>query len=277
MRVPAPPPCENERTRYYRNVATFRTTRVRPGATRAVVRRSIPTLEALEARVVLSTVTVTGPVDDGNVGSLRFAINQVNLGNFDTIDFAFTDPNAHTIAVTSPLPAITKPVTINPSLKAVTLDGTSAGANANGLTLGLGSDGSTVKGFDIGNFSSVGIDVRSKNNTIVKNFLGVDESGSLPKPNLYGIILEGTATGNTIGGANLGNLISGNLHDGILVQGLGFQTPGNNTFVGNKIGLNAGGTFAIPNGFNGILLSDPADQSTHWRVRRPSTTSAQSR
>ena len=87
-----------------------RSTRARPSASRAVVRRSIPTLEALEGRVVLSrvTVTVTGPADDGNVGSLRYACNQVNLGNFDTIDFAFNDPNAHTIAVTSPLPAITK-------------------------------------------------------------------------------------------------------------------------------------------------------------------------
>ncbi len=241
---------------YFRNAATSRSVRVRSGASRAVVRRSIPVLEALEGRVVLSTITVTGPLDDGNVGSLRFAINQVNLGNFDTIDFAFTDPNAHTIAVTSPLPAITKPVTINPSLKAVTLDGTSAGASADGLTLGLGSDGSTVKGFDIVNFSGVGIVVASKNNMLVKNNLGVDESGSLAKPNLYGIILQTSATGNTIGGANLGNLISGNLHDGILVQGLGLQTPSNNTFVGNTIGLDAGGTKAIPNGFNGILLSD---------------------
>ncbi len=257
MRIPALPPfVQSARIMRYRNAATSRSTRARPGASRAAVRRSIPALEALEGRVVLSTITVTGPVDDGNVGSLRFAINQVNLGIFDTIDFAFTDPNAHTIAVTSPLPAITKPVTINPSLKAITLDGTSAGANANGLTLGLGSDGSTVKGLDIENFSSVGIDISSKNNTIVKNFLGVDESGSLAKPNLYGIIIEGTATGNTIGGANLGNLISGNTHDGILVQGLGFQTPGKNTFVGNTIGLNAGGTSAIPNGFNGILLSE---------------------
>lgn len=216
--------------------------------------RARPALETLETRVVLSTVTVTRAADDLNAGSLRYAITQVNLGRFDTIDFAFTDPFAHTIAPASALPPISRPVTLNSTFQPVTLDGTSAGPNTNGLRLDFGSDGSIVQGLVIENFGSVGLEVASTHNTIIKNHLGTDETGSVAKPNLYGIILQPTAKNNRIGGAFAGNVISGNLHDGILVQGEGPSRLSNNTIVGNMLGLNAAGTAAVPNGFNGILL-----------------------
>jgi hypothetical protein len=66
-------------------------------------RRVALTLDALEERPLLSTFAVTNTFDDGSVGSLRWAINQVNADTADTaaqpdtIAFAIptTDPGYH--------------------------------------------------------------------------------------------------------------------------------------------------------------------------------------
>ena len=68
--------------------------------------RRPPALEALEDRTVPSTFTVLNTLDDGSVGSLRWAVGQANSnpGN-NTIDFDSTVFNtAKTITLTgSPL------------------------------------------------------------------------------------------------------------------------------------------------------------------------------
>ena len=66
-------------------------TRPAPRAIRKSPPRFRPLLEALEDRCVPSTFTVINTLDDGSVGSLRWAVGQANLnvGN-DTINFDST-------------------------------------------------------------------------------------------------------------------------------------------------------------------------------------------
>src|SRR5947209_13682863 len=72
-------------------------------------------IERLELRVLLSAYVVTSSADAGS-GSLRDAIAQVNVGQFNEIDFDIQAGGLRTIAVASSLPAITAAF--------VTIDGT---------------------------------------------------------------------------------------------------------------------------------------------------------
>src|SRR6185437_7840685 len=108
----------------------------------------------------------------------------------------------------------------------IDLNGTSAGAAANGLVLGAGSAGSTIDGFAINDFSVDGIVVQSNGNGIFGNFVGVDATGTTQMPNGTfpssgdGIRIE-NASNNQIGSANPAdrNVSSGNALDGIHVVG----------------------------------------------------------
>lgn len=74
-----------------------------------VKERFIPRVERLEDRWTPSTFQVTNSFDDGNVGSLRWAIDQVNAApsaSGDTIDFAANLIGGQTITLNSSLPTI---------------------------------------------------------------------------------------------------------------------------------------------------------------------------
>src|SRR5690348_2511157 len=79
-----------------------------------------PRLEVMEDRLLLTTYQVTNTLDDGSPGSLRWAIGQTNGGpGGDSITFSIgSGTGVRTIAVTSALPAITVPVTIDATLGA---------------------------------------------------------------------------------------------------------------------------------------------------------------
>ncbi|MCP5090854.1 MAG: LamG domain-containing protein, partial [Gammaproteobacteria bacterium] len=113
---------------------------------------------------------------DGDI-SLREAIEAANnTTGADTISFDITDPlvgGAHTISLLSALDDITETVIIDGTTDAdfstmpiIVLDGSSAGADVDGLTLAAGSDGSTIRGLVINQFSKSGILVYSDGNTI---------------------------------------------------------------------------------------------------------------
>src|SRR5207244_11009639 len=128
----------------------------------------------------------------------------------------------------------------------IELDGTSAGAGANGLTLGAGSSGSMVQGLVVNRFKGNGIVVRSDGNIIAGNFVGVDPTGTTRMPNGTfptsgdGIRLE-NASGNTIGGSSPAdrNIVSGNAIDGIHVIGSLTSPATGNTIAGNFVGVAA--------------------------------------
>jgi LPXTG-motif cell wall-anchored protein len=104
-----------------------------------------------------ATFTVTDPGDSG-AGTLSDAIAQANTAGGGTIDF---DLAANTITLANPLPAITKPLTIDgssqPGAGSVTIDG--AAVTGDGLvdTACLGSDSLTVSDITLTSFSGNGI------------------------------------------------------------------------------------------------------------------------
>ncbi len=85
--------------------------------------------------------------------------------------------------------------------------------------------------------------------TVLGNYIGTDATGTLARPNSYGInVINGQAT---IGGAaaGAGNLISGNRVDGIVFG------DGTVTILGNRIGTEADGVTPLLNGSIGIEVS----------------------
>ncbi len=120
---------------------------------------------------------VTSPADSGP-GSLRQAItNANNTPGLNTITFAL--PGSGVITLGSELPTIMDPVVIDGTSQPgfagspiIQING--AGMAVDGLTLGTGSGGSTIKGLDIVNFKGAGIDVATDGNTVQSNFLGIN-------------------------------------------------------------------------------------------------------
>ncbi|EMI15641.1 Laminin G, subdomain protein 2 domain protein [Rhodopirellula maiorica SM1] len=239
------------------------------------------------------TVDTTSDVSDGNTTSidalladkgadgfisLREAImaanNTKNLdaSTEDVINFGIAGTGVHTFSLTAALPMITDAVIIdgysqsgasvntlsvgNDAVLTIELDGSSAG-NANGIYLGEGSDGSTIKGLIINRFAYSGIQISSTGNSIVGNFIGTDSTGSSDLGNSRdGITIS--ANNNLIGSASAAdrNVISGNNDEAIDVDA-GYSGT---IIQGNYIGTNADGTAAVPNGQNssgtwgGVLL-----------------------
>jgi hypothetical protein len=92
------------------------------------------------------------------------------------------------------------------------------------------------------------------NNTIAGCWLGLDSTGSNAAPNAYqGILMVQGASRNTIGGTNAlaRNVISGNSQYGLWISDT--NTTGN-VVLGNYIGTDATGSFAVSNAFGGIGL-----------------------
>ena len=146
--------------------------RVSQGKQRARRSTTRLSLEALDDRVLLSTITVNSLADSGK-GTLRAAIVQAdatppsqNPSNWPVISFDFSQlnpvPATYTIALKSALPAVTADhVTIgsDPGFHPV-IDGSGAG-NITGLTI-LGHD-CTLANFTVENCSTAGINVEGQN------------------------------------------------------------------------------------------------------------------
>lgn len=92
----------------------------------------------------------------------------------------------------------------------------------------------------------------ANNNTVRGNFIGTDITGTYAIGNSFsGVSLEDAAANNIIGGdfAGAGNLISGNAELGIYMVDAGTDS---NRILGNFIGVDITGMYAIGNGFSGI-------------------------
>lgn len=236
-----------------------------------------------------ATITVTGTGDAVAVDAslcLREAIISFNNGGDvnsdvtggrvgtyginDTINFNIAGAGVKTINIGSALPVILKPVTINGysqggaavntlangdnALILVELNGAGAGAGVNGLTLGVGSDGSTIRGLTVNRFTGHGILILSDGNFISGNFVGVNPAGTTRMPNGTfpnsgdGIRVE-SASNNLVGGSTSAerNIVSGNAIVGIHIVG-NFLNPATGNIVhGNFVGVAADGKSSVGN------------------------------
>ncbi len=223
----------------------------RAKAARGTQRRRLA-IEQLESRHLLSvyTVTVSGDtMEPGNPtapvpveGTLRYGIDEVNQGFFDTIEFAVS-----TVDVTrGPLPAITQQCTIDGGTAGVTINGTKAAKGADGLSISASS--CTVENVGIFGFSVAQIYVGGSGNTVNNCYVGTAYKGTSQgsKATCYGI--DVTGSGNTIEA----NVISGCTGYAALYV-LGSGATGN-TIMNNFIGTDMTGTKPIPNSESGIIV-----------------------
>ncbi|MCA1683666.1 MAG: right-handed parallel beta-helix repeat-containing protein, partial [Actinobacteria bacterium] len=201
------------------------------------------------------TVTNT---NDAGAGSLRQAITDANAsaGTTDTIAFNIAGAGVHTIAPTSALPIVTDPVIIDGTTEpdfvatpVVELDGTNAGAAANGLHIAAGN--STVKGLVINRF---GVGLAGGNGILVS-----PNGGNRIEGNFIGTNVAGTAAAaNSNDGVSLidaaSNVVTNNVLSGNSDNGLNLDHSNGNTITGNLIGTNASGTGLVPNSVDGVEI-----------------------
>ena len=234
--------------------------------------------EALEERWLMATYFVTNTGDSG-LGSLRDAINTVNLDSIgpNEIDFNIPGPGVHTIAPASDLPTLTVPIFINgysqPGSFQNTLD---VGDNAvigielsgvNNIGSGNGfilqSSSNTISGLAINRFSAAPVSTAPAtllggSQVLFGNFIGIDPSGTSDAHNVLGLQLTSNwiVGGPTPGARNLfldgpgditgrtsGASISTSSFNGSanLIQGNYFGTDrtGNNLLVASSIDINS--------------------------------------
>ncbi len=218
-----------------------------------------------------ATFTVNSTSDDTDAGgcepspgdcTLREAIVAANATTAkDTIDFDLgSGVPLIQVGTLTGLPEVTKPIVIDGSSGGATrveLDGTGAGMFASGLVISGGR--SSVSDLVINDFFQSGIHVLGHGGTRITGCrIGTDPTGTMAEPNQVGIALSGLGAGpidgtgnNLVGGttASERNLISGNTFDGIQIA-----HSNGNVVQGNRIGTNAAGTSALPNGRDGVLL-----------------------
>ena len=242
--------------------------------------------------VQAAVITVTGTGDaiaPDTFATLREAITSINnqadvnadvtgnrVGGYatspggtpDVINFNIPGAGVQTISPTAAEPTIVNPLTIDGysqtgasantlansdnAVILIKLDGGSASASVDGLTLGAGSGGSTIKGLDIVNFTGNGIVVLSDGNSILGNFVGVDPTGTTRAPNGTfpssgdGIRIV-SASNNLIGSTLVAdrNIASGNAINGIHVLGSISAPATGNLIQGNFVGVAADGKSSV--------------------------------
>ncbi len=208
---------------------------------------------------------------DGGPGSLRAAIYYANDHPGATVRFNIptNDPGlsngVYTIYVSGQLPPLVADGTVidattQPGYEGspiVALDGSQVIPQIEfaigGLYIYAGN--CVLRGLAIDHFTNSGINLLynyAASNRVQGCYIGLAANGATAAPNGYeGINISAGAQANVIGGANAGqrNVISGNAGYGITIT----STNSNGNVVGgNYIGLDASGTFAVGNTYNGI-------------------------
>ncbi|HEX3081957.1 MAG TPA: hypothetical protein VHQ86_01765 [Candidatus Saccharimonadia bacterium] len=206
------------------------------------------------AEAITCTSTVTNTNNSG-AGSLRTAMTTGG-----TICFNIGGGGYQTISPTSALPAIGVAGTVidgttQPGYSGVPLieiNGSGAGAGVSGIVVNAGT--TTIKGLIVNRFGGDGIILNNNGgNTVQGNYVGTNSAGTAALGNgQSGIGMQ--TPNNTIGGTSAAqrNLVSGNGGTGIAVTGSGSS---GNVIEGNYVGTNAAGTGTIPNGADGVLIT----------------------
>ncbi|MDX1925308.1 MAG: right-handed parallel beta-helix repeat-containing protein [Pirellulaceae bacterium] len=203
-------------------------------------------------------VAVTNTLDAGP-GSLRQAILDANAhpndpGTPDKIRFAIPGAGPHNIVLSSALPFITDTVDLDGGTQpgtaitpTVAIDGTALVGAVDGLR--ILAAGTAIRKLNIRKFPGDGIEVQASGVLLERNTIGTDWRGVTALGNRgNGIFIQGGSM-NTIAS----NVVSGNNLNGIAINGNGAD---GNTLDGNTIGARFGGSVALPNAANGIVVTD---------------------
>jgi parallel beta-helix repeat protein len=138
---------------------------------------------------------------------------------------------------------------------------TGQGNNWGGIYVGGLAVSATITGNQVSGNNGPGLWLQNSSAAIVThNYIGTNISGTAALPNNEdGVRISGSgAQNNLIGGTapGDGNVISGNSQNGVLMdEGAAF-----NEFYGNLIGLNADGTAAVANGYDGVRINGSGTQ-----------------
>ena len=230
-------------------------------------RAAVANLYGPPATPLTNIVTTTA---DGGFGSLRAAIYYASDHPGTTIKFNIpnTDPGfsngVFTIYLVGELPPLVSARTVidgttqpgYTSFPVIALDASQVSPEAYAIS-GLHFYGTncTVRALAFDNFAYAGIQLLSPDatsNHVEGCYLGVKSDGTNAAPNNFaGAIFQFGPHDNFIGGTNAaqGNVISGNLQYGILIND---TNSDHNIVRDNYIGLDASGSFAIPNGYSGV-------------------------
>ena len=238
--------------------------------------------------------TADGLCDTGGTNSesatectLRAAIEQANAsGAADTINFAIPAGDAvggvWTIAPGSVLPEITTAVTIDGSTQpgfsgqpVIEIDGSVFTLQSeHGISLGVGSDGSTIHALNINSFPGAGIWAEASDaHTFTGNVLGLDADGDSLAGNRYGIYISGVSD-SVIGGTTAAerNVISANTSMGVAVyDSIPFGLDSLDTVItGNYVGTDVTGLLDRGNARDGLFIVNGSS-----RTRVGGTTAAE--
>jgi CSLREA domain-containing protein len=231
-----------------------------------VVLLARPSAEASPATFTVNSTADPGDgTCDGTECTLREAIAAANTNaGTDTIEFNIPGVGPHTISPGSALPTITDPLIIDGSSEPdfagtpiTELDGSSAGASVDGLKITAGS--STVKGLVINRFDGDGIELSTNGGNVIEgNYIGIDVTGTSDLGNSQAGVYISSGSSNTIGGTAEAarNVISGN--DGSAIW---ISIADDNVVMGNYIGIDASGLYAIGNN-GGVDINEDADNNT---------------
>jgi|GEM_PF-4768098 len=218
-----------------------------------------------------AAVFVVTNTNNNGTGSLRLAMNNANTtAGKDTINFNLPGAGPHLFQPASLLPIQVEPIVIDATTQpdyagtpVIVLDGIFAGSgNIDGIVLSGGD--SMVKGLAIIRFSDRGIEIRSTENTIQGNYIGISRDGFTP----FGNGTDGIAifeSNNIIGGTTPAarNIISANNGRGIFINTIA-QSSGlviNNIIQGNYIGTASDGATSVGNRLDNILIFNAANNT----------------
>jgi CSLREA domain-containing protein len=200
--------------------------------------------------------TVTRDGKDEPECTLRAAIRTANArAGRDSVSVDVPGAGPHTVVLASPLPAVTDPAVLDATTQPGYAGAPLLAVDAAGQPLGLdlAAAETTVRGLSVGGATEAGVLVAGPSGVVLEaNWIGVAPSGAAA-PNGLGVEVRG-ASGAVIGSveAGRGNVISGNVGHGVWIADGGSGA----VLLGNRIGTDAAGTGAVPNGGDGVRVED---------------------